>query len=203
LVLLISPSLRFFAHSGMAAGSYNEFLTRFYSPTHLRLDGLALGVVLAGARAYLPVLWSRVSARATPSAALGVAIIAAATWAPWLAGYGIDGSDRMALFPAVAGFALVSIGVGLAIPLAVQARIRATWIATPAVFVADHAYALYLTHEQAIGVAGRAAAWWGLGFWPALGIAAALSLGVAVVLRRMVEIPALSYRDRWLGHRRR
>ena len=58
--ILASPALRWLAYERMSVGSYQQFMATFYSPTHLRLDGLLLGVGTAAIAQTCEPLWSAV-----------------------------------------------------------------------------------------------------------------------------------------------
>lgn len=196
---LVSPALRWTAHHSMAEGSYGDFIKGFYGVTHLRLEGLAIGVSIAGFRVFRPNVWARLADRAIALAVFGTAAIVAGTWNPWWTGFGSDGVDRMAFFPAVPGFVVVSVGVALLLPLAETARVRSVALGAGTLFVAEHAYALYLTHDQILRFTGGVSQRYG--FWPALVVTFVLAFAVAVGLRRLVERPVLVVRDRWLARR--
>lgn len=197
--LALSPALRALAYPRMAQGTYAGFLEDFYGPTHLRLDGLLVGVLAAGLRERLPAAWGRLEARAHLLALVGVAVFVGATWLPWLSGWTASGTDRMAFFPAVPGFTVAALGAALLLPLAARdvPRLHLGW--APFVWISEHAYALYLTHEQAAGLADRLLP--GRGFWVHLAASTALSLAVAAALRALVEQPGLHLRDRWIAGR--
>jgi peptidoglycan/LPS O-acetylase OafA/YrhL len=196
VALAFSPIARHLAFDGMRV-NYWTFLHRYYGLTHLRLDGLVLGVGLAAAQTWRHPLWRWLERRAQPMAALGLLLIIETTWMPYLSGWGYDGTDRMRYFPAVPGFFLVSLGVALLLPAA-QQDLTPRWWMRPARWLADHAYALYLTHELAHDAVLRWMPW----TWPFPVQIAAAFLGaglLAVALRQLVEKPALRWRDRVQG----
>lgn len=202
VIVAFSPVLRLFEFPSMSRGSYANFLAYFYSPTHLRLDGLVLGVCVAAAREHLPEWWLRALSRKGSLAAAGCALAITASFTPWFTGEGIAGTERMRFFPAVPGFLLVSVGVASCIPWASQARLTRRWLAVPVTFVADHAYALYLTHEQVAGsVRALARARPFTSFWLLLATVTVVSFLAAATLRTVVERPFLRLRDRWLVRR--
>ncbi|WP_242371188.1 acyltransferase family protein [Anaeromyxobacter sp. SG26] len=202
LALLLSPALRWASFGEMARGSYGDFVGNFYSPTHLRLDGLVFGVLLAAVRTFRPQTWTRATSRGGVLAVAGTVLVVASTFTPWATGSGVDGLDRMRFFAAVPGFFMVSLGVALMIPWASSAPVRHRWIALPAVFVAEHAYALYLTHEQVIGAVKRLVVR-GLPYAVAPVAVAIGAVLVAVALRQLVEKPGLKLRERMLVSRGR
>lgn len=196
--LVLSPALRWMAHADMAAGTYREFLARFYSPTHLRLEGLVLGVAAAAVAAFHHARWEVLVRHRLALLALGVALVVGATWAPWVAGFTGAPEERMAFFPAVLGFVLVSTGTAAMLPLASRDAHASRWLAAPFVFVAEHAYALYLTHQQVGGEVNHLLRKTGAPFGVIFAVAVAASFGCAWLLRRFVEVPGLALRDRLL-----
>ncbi|MEW5848409.1 MAG: acyltransferase [Myxococcota bacterium] len=200
-LFLLSPVMRAWAQPEMAKGSYNAFLGSFYVPTHLRLEGLVLGVALAAAHEWRVAAWRWLEQRAGLCAAVGATMAVLATWNPWVTGWTADGRERMAFFASVPAFTLVSLGVALMIPwcLTVGRTARLVW----ATFLAEHAYTLYLTHETVGDLVRRELRGHGLGFGVLLVVAVLGSLGVSVALRRLVEEPVLRLRDRWLRARAR
>lgn len=194
LAIAASPLLRWSAFGRVSSGSYDAFLETFYVVTHLRLEGLALGVALAAISVFRPGWWSRLDRARWLGAGLGGLLIAT-PWMPWLAGGSSDRLERMLLFNAVPGFLLVSIGTALVLPWATRVSFPRPVSALLAA-VADHAYALYLVHELARdgvlagfrGAVMPAAAW--------IALAVGVSVAFAVLLRRLVELPGLRFRDR-------
>jgi peptidoglycan/LPS O-acetylase OafA/YrhL len=191
-VILFSPVLRLLAFPRLAHGTYDDFLDGFYVPTHLRLDGLALGVLLAWLATFRHPLWGFLERHARPCAAIG-GLLVASHWLPVLTGGTEDVRERLAFYPAVLDFLTVGVGVALILPLANRWR-TAPLVATGLAVVADHAYAVYLTHELARdAVQGllRSAP-----FPLALAATVAAAAVFAMLLRRFVEVPALRWRER-------
>jgi peptidoglycan/LPS O-acetylase OafA/YrhL len=196
--ILLSPVLRWVIHASTRIESFDVFLADFYSPTHLRLEGLLLGVAAAAIAQHRSSLWAWMQLRAWTLAALGIVLVVGATWNPWLTGWTVDDRERMTFFPAVLGFFLVSVGTTLLLPVASR-RVNSLGIAwAPFVWVAEHAYTLYLTHGIAASVARRIAerSTVSLGFLWAVSFAA--SFVAAAALRKVVELPGLRLRDRFI-----
>lgn len=194
----VSVVARGAAFPAMSAGTYGDFLGDFYSPTHLRLDGLVIGVLLAAVRVFVPSAWAMMLRHRGVLAAGGLAVILLATWSPWATGTGIEGVDRMRFFAAVPGFLIVSLGTGALVPWAATVRFASAWALAPIRWVAEHAYALYLTHELAIEAGRRLSP---DSFSRAVPIVLLLAGLFAVLLRSGVEQPVLKWRDRWLRSR--
>jgi peptidoglycan/LPS O-acetylase OafA/YrhL len=155
-------------------GTYERLI---YCPTHMRLDGLAVGLFLA---TLPPLALSRWAAAGT--AACGIAFVAASTL----------------LFPNASvmtwqGFFLTAIAFG-AIVLSLLGR--ASWmdVRVPgAAWVADLSYSLYLFHPSVFAFVETKGTRLGA---LALPVALLSSVGIAYVVRRWVELPMLRLRDR-------
>lgn len=151
----------------------------FYVFSHCRLDGIAMGLVVAA----LPA----------PSAAtkrLG----------PWAVAAAVALVLAMP-FLVTAPVAWLLSFTGLALGFAVL-----VWSATPggllsrvsvpgASFVSDISYAFYLTHLTVFGITRRALP--GASGMLVAAIAIPVAVGVSVAVRRMVELPVIRLRDRW------
>jgi peptidoglycan/LPS O-acetylase OafA/YrhL len=194
-LVLISPFLRLLAFPTLATMSYDDFLGRFYVPTHLRLDGLALCFVCAASATWRRPIWTFLERRATVAALLGTTLIIGTLWNPFLAGFTTDPRERLAFFPAVPGFFVIAIGVAFMLPSASLPR-APTRVSRLLAGIADHAYALYLTHELARDAVVAALGRFALPFAVILACVVAGTVCFALILRRFIESPALRYRDR-------
>jgi peptidoglycan/LPS O-acetylase OafA/YrhL len=181
----------------LSEGGLEWYLAHFFTPTHLRLDGLVVGVCVGLAREYSAPTWRWCERHGAALATSGAVLLGVTAFSPLL--YRWTELDRLEFFPAVPGFLAISIAVGLLVPGANSWRNAPKPFERITVWIAEHAYALYLTHELARGVASKIAPLVGLGWlgrWvAALGTAALL----AMVLRRLVEQPALKARDAYVG----
>ncbi|WP_109127289.1 acyltransferase [Dyella sp. C11] len=177
---------------GIDQNSYNKmFLEGVYYPTWSRLDGLLTGVILAAARVYRPVSWSRWGRHANGFLLAGVAVVGGSIWL-----FG----DRAGFIPTVLGYPLLSFGLGLLVFAGAQstgvlARLRvpgAGWLAAVS-------YSLYLSHKAVFHVTERVAGSWldGHGILTFVGYASAV-LGVGALLHVGVERPCLKWRERVL-----
>jgi peptidoglycan/LPS O-acetylase OafA/YrhL len=205
--VLVSPLLRAVAYAGMRQGTYESFLIRFYAPTHLRLDGLALGVAFAAVRQFEPRLWALLERHARGLAVVGVLLVVASNWNPWLTGWTGAFAYRVVWWTSVPNFTLVSLGTALTLPLAIRAGAGSSRLRDAITWFAELAYTLYLTNELARDLAR---AWFSggfvtnrkPGFWVEATLAVIFALGFAISLRELAEKPGLRLRDRWLARRR-
>jgi peptidoglycan/LPS O-acetylase OafA/YrhL len=192
--ILAPAALRALSLALAPPATYDAFLETFYVRTHLRLDGLALGLALAALHVHRHPAWTWLDQHRRGLALLGLAL-ASTPWWPSLAGATSHPAERMAWFNAVPGFLLVSLGTALAIPLAAAWRAPER-MGRALAALADHAYATYLVHELARDAVFHLAGPRAMSFssWMAACLAAT-ALG-AMALRRLVELPGLRLRDR-------
>jgi peptidoglycan/LPS O-acetylase OafA/YrhL len=200
VVFVVAPMiLRWTAFGPMAAGTFEDYLETFYPPTHLRLDGLVMGVLMAALKEYRTRAWSVCERYAGVLAAAGGFVLVVFTYNPWA--YGWHEADRMSFFAAVPGFFGISAGAAMLLPAAVRSTTaKPTWWSGAATWIAEHAYALYLTHTTVFGIAWR---WLGTKSMPyfilAIGMLS-VALLVAWLLRHAVEVPGLRFRS-WIEAR--
>ncbi|PXV52319.1 Peptidoglycan/LPS O-acetylase OafA/YrhL, contains acyltransferase and SGNH-hydrolase domains [Dyella jiangningensis] len=172
--------------------SYNKmFLEGVYYPTWSRLDGLLMGVMLAAARVYRPILWSRWGRHANGFLLAGVAVVGGSIWLF---------RDRTGLVPTVLGYPLLSFGMGLLVFAGAQASgVLARWRVPGAGWLATVSYSMYLSHKAVFHMTESVAGAWldGHGVLTFAGYALAV-LGVGAVLYYGVERPFLALRERVL-----
>lgn len=168
--------------------SYGKtFLERIYYPTWSRLDGLLTGVVLAAARVYRPVLWSRWGRYANGFLLAGVAVVGGSIWLF---------RDRTGFIPTVLGYPLLSFGLGLLVFAGAQSGGVLARLRVPgAAWLAGVSYSLYLSHKVVFHATQTLAGAWldGRGVLTFAGYAMAV-LGVGALLYYGVERPFLGLR---------
>ena len=162
-------------------------------PTHLRLDSLMMGVVVAYAWHFRQAWFQRVLApRRFWLVAVGLALLSPAFLVrlnnPWMHTVGLTGLYL--------GSAALLCGM-LMIPLPAFSGLRVL------AFFGAHSYSIYLWHlplrntllwlERTFAV--------DLGFWPRLSLYLAGSLLWGVVMAKIIEIPFVRLRDRWYPSR--
>lgn len=202
-LLLLSLLLRALAFPEMHAGSYRAFVGGFYMPTHLRLDGLAIGVATAALAHRGGAAWRWCTDHADRLAAAGALLLVGSAWNPYLTGASAASKIRMEWFTAVPLFWLVSLAVALMIPACVTPTswlARRRWLG--ATLVAEHAYTLYLTNEWG-RVWTRDHLGWvrAHGFWAEASACVLVSVIAALALRHLAEKPGLRARAWLLGRR--
>lgn len=202
-LICLSPVLRMLAYDGMRAHSYNDFLTNYYAPTHMRLEGLALGVALAALKEFKSGVWQWVERNGGVFLVVGLLVLVGSNWNPWATGWTGANNDRVLWYPAVMNFAMVSLGTALMIPYASRNDgTPPSLTARGVTWFAELAYALYLTNELARDITKVWFAKHSPGFWVELFVATVFSLGFALGVRELAEKPGLRWRDRLLATRK-
>lgn len=169
--------------------AWGVYLGRLYYPTHTRLDGLTVGVLVASARRFQPAPWRAWQANANRLLFGGCALLVVALTVL---------VRQMGAASCVLGFPLLALGFGC---LVVSATSPTSWLnrwrVPGAQGLALLSYALYLTHTHAIHLAGM------LVPSGSILLCVALSLASAAALYWLVERPMLHLRDRWFTRSRK
>jgi peptidoglycan/LPS O-acetylase OafA/YrhL len=116
------------------------YTEKIYYPTHTRLDGLLVGVVLAAIKTFRPIWWQRALAHGHALLLAGLGVCGFALWLF---------RARLNLAPNVFGFPLLTLGLGLLLvssvsPVSLLSRARGFG------FIATLAYSMYLTHKEVV-----------------------------------------------------
>ena len=113
-----------------------------YYPTYNRLDGLLVGISIAGAYHFFPTFWNKVSTYGNLCIILGLVVLTGAYFLCY---------DQMTFNASVFGFPLVAFGYGFMVASAVSPTSflykRSSKITT---FIATLSYGIYLTHKGVI-----------------------------------------------------
>jgi len=168
--------------------SDDVFATRYwqliYFPTYSHLDGLLVGVFLAGINLFRAGWWEAAIARSGTVLIAALITLCLAAWTSW---------DLYSFAAVVWGFPLIDLGFGLLLIAAAGLRIRVPG----ATIGATLAYSVYLTHKQVIHL-DRV---YLKGFVPLDGPLGFLVYGVTIlivgaILYVFVERPFLQMRER-------
>ena len=175
--------------TGWSSTNFRTFLF----PTHLRLDSLMMGVIVAYAWHFQRAWFERVFARRRVLMLLaGAALLAPAFVFPL--DMPIIHTAGLTCF--YLGGAALLIGM-LFVPLPSWRPIRLL------AFLGSHSYAIYLWHVPCLiqlnGAQQRFRL--GLSYWNLLGIYLLGSLILGVLLAKLIEFPFLKLRDRWFPSR--
>jgi peptidoglycan/LPS O-acetylase OafA/YrhL len=113
-----------------------------YYPTYNRLDGLLIGVSIAGISQFLPTLWSRISKYGNFFLVLSLIVL---TGSYFLC------ENQMTFNASIFGFPLVAIGYGFMVIGAISpSSFLYNWKSKIMTFTATLSYAIYLTHKGVI-----------------------------------------------------
>ena len=174
---------------GVARSFGQRFIEDIYYPTWTRLDGLLAGVALAAIRAYRPMLWTRLTARANALALGGLVVVAAAV---------ALFSNRTGFAATTFGYPLLSFGLALLVAAGASDRGVLARVRVPgAAWLAAISYSLYLVHKPIFHlVQNNTGAWLDDGGVVAFGAYAAASLAGGALLHYAIERPLLRLRER-------
>lgn len=187
---------------------YLRYTERIYYPTHTRLDGLLVGVVLACIKTFRPFWWEKMMSRGHVLLISGVVCCGCAMWLF---------RDRFVFSATLVGYPLLSLGLGFLVACSISPQILASLqrllpgrrgerirLLSAQCFarLATLAYSLYLTHKQ---ISHLCRVHFGhylqSGGWPALALTFTASIFVAILLYFAVERPFLHLRERLSSRR--
>lgn len=113
-----------------------------YYPTYNRLDGLLVGVSIAGIYQFLPTFWNKISNYGNHFLLLSLAILIGAYFLCY---------DQMTFIASIFGFPLIAIGYGFMVVGAVcPTSFLYKWNSKVISIIATLSYAIYLTHKGVI-----------------------------------------------------
>jgi peptidoglycan/LPS O-acetylase OafA/YrhL len=113
-----------------------------YYPTYNRIDGLLVGVSIAGIYQFLPTYWNRISKHGNLFILLSLCI---------LSGSYFLCEDQMTYSASVFGFPLIAFGYGCMVIGAIStSSILYKWKSRITTFIATISYTIYLTHKGVI-----------------------------------------------------
>lgn len=182
---------------------YLRYTERIYYPTHTRLDGLLVGVVLACLKTFRPLWWEKMMSRGY---LLLISGLLACGCAMWLF------RDRFVFSATLVGYPLLSLGLGLLVACSISPQLLASLqrllpgrrgerirLLSGQCFamLATLAYSLYLTHKQISHLCRvHLSQYMQPAGWSALALTFIASICVAILLYLAVERPFLRLRER-------
>jgi peptidoglycan/LPS O-acetylase OafA/YrhL len=172
-----------------------EWYKWMYYPFQTRLDGLLVGVSLAGLFQFFPTIKDRLTKRGNLLLLAGIGLIIAAYFFC---------SDQMSFHASIFGFPLVAIAYGTVVAAAVSPScILCTFHSKISSNIAALSYAIYLSHKGVIHLTQQLFGKWGIAGDSNLMFLFCIVLSIlgALVLRYIVERPFLRLRDRFLQKR--
>lgn len=113
-----------------------------YYPTYNRLDGLLVGVSIAGIYTFFPTVWNKITNYGNGFVILSLAVLTGAYFLCY---------DQMSYSASVFGFPLVAIGYGFMVVGAISPGcFLYKWNSRVTTLIATLSYAIYLTHKGVI-----------------------------------------------------
>lgn len=162
-----------------------------YYPSYNRLDGLLIGVSIAGLYTFLPELFSRISKYGNLFFAISLCIL---TGAFFLC------IDPMTFYASVFGFPVIAIGFGFMVLSAVSPEsFLFKRNSTFTTFIASLSYAIYLTHKGVIHTTQLLLKDFNLNSNLMLVICILTCIGFAYLLHQTIEKPFMKLRNKIVG----
>jgi len=159
-----------------------------YYPTYNRLDGLLVGVSIAGIYQFLPNVWSRISKYGNLCIIFSLLVL---TGAYFLC------DNQMTFNASVFGFPLIAIGYGFMVTGAVSpTSFLYKWNSKITTFIATLSYATYLTHKGVTHITHQLLADFKIDNNLMLLICIVTCLSFANLLQLTVEKPFMKLRNR-------
>ena len=115
-----------------------------YYPTYNRLDGLLVGVAIAGIYQFLPAFWTKLSQYGNHAIVLSLVLLTGAYFLCY---------DQMTFTASVFGFPLIAIGYGCMVIGAISpTSFLYQWNSKVTTFIATLSYGIYLVHKGIIHI---------------------------------------------------
>ena len=162
-----------------------------YYPTYNRLDGLLIGISIAGIHIFLPNYWNKISKYGNHFIILSLVIL---TVAYFLC------EDQMTFIASVLGFPLIEVGYGFMVLGAVCPNsILYKWKSKTTSFIASLSYAIYLTHKGIIHITQSQLKTYNIDSNSMLVIGILASVIFAYLLHIIIEKPIMKWRKKTIG----
>lgn len=158
-----------------------------YYPTYNRLDGLLVGVSIAGIYQFSPSLWNKISKYGNLFIVLSLLILTGAYFLCY---------DQMTFSASIFGFPLIAIGYGFMVVGAVSpTSFLYKWNSKVTTFIATLSYATYLTHKGVIHMTQKLLANFTIDGNLMLLICMATCISFAYLLHLTIEKPFMKLRN--------
>lgn len=159
-----------------------------YYPTYNRLDGLLVGVSIAGIYQFLPTVWNKISKHGNLFITLSLGILTASYFLC---------EDQMTFSASVFGFPLIAIGYGFMVVGAVSpASFLYKLNSKVTTFIATLSYATYLTHKGVIHITHQLLTDFNIDNNVMLLICITACISFAYLLHLTIEKPFMKLRNR-------
>jgi peptidoglycan/LPS O-acetylase OafA/YrhL len=164
-----------------------------YYPTYNRLDGLLVGVSIAGIYQFLPEIWNRISKFGNQFLIFSLLVLAGAYFLC---------EDTRAYSASIFGFPLVAIGYGFMVIGAISpTSFLFKWSSKATTFIASLSYAIYLTHKGIIHITHQILANFKIDANLMLAICIVTCTVAAYILNFTVEKPFMKLRNKMIKHK--
>jgi peptidoglycan/LPS O-acetylase OafA/YrhL len=158
-----------------------------YYPTYNRLDGLLVGVLIAGIYWFKPLIWSKISKFGNLFILLGLIVLTGAYFLCY---------DQMTFYASVFGFPLVAIGYGFIVVGAVcPTSFLYKWNSKLTTFIATLSFAIYLTHKGVIHMTHELLNHFGIDSTIMLLLSLVICMSFAYLLHLVIEKPFMKLRN--------
>lgn len=159
-----------------------------YYPTYNRLDGLLVGVSIAGIYQFLPTVWSKISKYGNLFIILSLIVLTSAYFLCL---------DQMTFNASIFGFPIIAIGYGFMVVGAVSPKsFLYKWNSKVTTLIATLSYALYLTHKGIIHMTHQLLNDFKIDNNLMLLICLVTCIGFAYLLHLTIEKPFMKLRNR-------
>lgn len=158
-----------------------------YYPTYSRLDGLLVGVSIAGIYQFLPAAWDKIAEYGNLFIISGVAVLTGAYFLCY---------DQMTFNASVFGFPLIAIGYGMMVIGAISpTSFLYKWKSKLTTWIAILSYATYLTHKGVIHMTHHLLTGLKIGNNLMLLICMITCISFAYLLHLLIEKPFMKLRN--------
>jgi peptidoglycan/LPS O-acetylase OafA/YrhL len=162
-----------------------------YYPTYNRLDGLLVGVSIAGVYQFFFVVWSKISKYGNLFIILSLVVLAGAYFLC---------ENQMTFNATIFGFPLIAVGYGLMVIGAISpTSFLFKWKSKVTTFIASLSYAIYLTHKGVIHLTHQLLSDFDIDSNMLLLICIATCTFFAYLLHLTIEKPFMKLRNNILG----
>ena len=167
---------------------YMYWYKYIYYPTYTRLDGLLIGVSIAGIYQFLPTVWRKISTYGNLFILCSLVVLTSAYFLCY---------DQMLYHASVFGFPLIAIGYGLMVVGAISpTSFLYKWNSKVTSCIAMLSYATYLTHKGVIHMTHLLLADYKINDNLLLILCIITCISFAYLLHLLVEKPFLTLRNR-------
>ena len=164
-----------------------------YYPTYNRLDGLLVGVSIAGIYQFLPAFWRKISKYGNIFIFLGLIVLTSAYFLCY---------DQMSFNSSIFGFPLIAVGYGFMVVGAVSpSSFLYKWNSKVTTLIATLSYAMYLSHKGIINITHKLLSDFKIENNLMLIICMVACISFAYLLHLIIEKPFMKLRNKIIGQK--